>query len=657
MSIIRIISRLSIVLLVATGAVSADMPEQEKKPAEGNVKEAVGVEGVPDHEVTFLSDEPDIDGVLDESLSHLPVREFKHVIKRDAENESGSAVYRLAYGTHFFYVYIEAEANNLVFRDRAYQNGDGFHMVLALPQPDKELSDEFYVLACSAVENPGMEWSRRFIWYYNVDNLFLRLSEDARMEFSASNGKISFELLLPWKDVHPYHPWISRQIGFNLCFVKGVGDAGKIYHFVLPDRHMQSENRSRMYTELRFEKPRIATGRQTFVVLEKNHVVEGERLEATAVTVSDAPAEERVFFRVKSGEGDRIASSRSSYDCSVGLTSKKIAVDGCRNLSAGGYRIEWSASGNGSKGETGLSVLPAFDADKMETRLSKLEGTLSESSIATLRLIAEEIKEELEAVKPYETCGPQRTALARLQRKIEEAEKGNDVLAGETGLIRRAFRSDLDGTLQPYCLRLPNDYNPAKKYPLLVYLHGSASDETSLGGFDILATGDFIELAPRARGTSNVYVKDNAQEDIAEAIEAVIRNYSIDPDKMFLSGFSMGGYGVYRTYYGSPGKFKALVVFSGHPNMANRWLGGGDYPNFLEEKYLEVFKGVPIFIFHGKKDLNCPFSMTVELVDKLKAAGAEVEFHFEEDKGHELPGKSTTEILRMWLKKRLQTDK
>jgi predicted esterase len=212
--------------------------------------------------------------------------------------------------------------------------------------------------------------------------------------------------------------------------------------------------------------------------------------------------------------------------------------------------------------------------------------------------------------------------------------------------------SRIDNTLQPYAVRIPAGYEPkaAKKYPLIVYLHGSASDETNLAGVDYLGNGEFIELAPRGRGPSNAFSRDHAQEDIEEAIAAVIESYPIDETRVILTGFSMGGYGVYRTFYEYPTRYRALAVFSGQPDLASRYFPGEDHPNFLEDKNLGKFKGVPIYIFHGREDRNCPFTITQELAAKLERAGARVELVTEAGAGHQRPGPEALARYHQWLK-------
>ena len=113
----------------------------------------------------------------------------------------------------------------------------------------------------------------------------------------------------------------------------------------------------------------------------------------------------------------------------------------------------------------------------------------------------------------------------------------------------------------------------------------------------------------------------------------------------------MGGYGVFRTNWETPGKYKALVVFSGGPNMGQMFSRGKPSPNFLDEENLTVFKDLPIFIHHGKKDLNAPFKATFEMVEKLKKAGANVEFIADPDKGHEAPSKVNREEYFLWIKR------
>ena len=137
--------------------------------------------------------------------------------------------------------------------------------------------------------------------------------------------------------------------------------------------------------------------------------------------------------------------------------------------------------------------------------------------------------------------------------------------------------------------------------------------------------------------------------DVKEAIDDVIKNYPIDTTKIVIAGFSMGGYGAYRIFYEYPKLFKGVVVFSGHPNLPNYWLGKG-HPDFLKPEYLKPFKNIPVFIYHSKNDMNCPYDLTKQLVEKLIKAGAKVEFVTTTEGGHGIIDKNHTEIYYKWLK-------
>ena len=570
------------------------------------------------------------------------------MLDRGAEGQAIPASYRLGYGTGFFYLYVEALAGKLTFRDRAYQNGDGFSVVLAVPRPNNAPTDEFYVLSCSAVNQPRMEWTRHVFWYYNVDNIFVPTSDETELDFREGGGTISFELYLPWKDVHPYHPWLSDGIGFNLRFVKATDDGGRERYLVAP-YSVGAENSKRQYVRLAFETPKLeGDASQTFALLRPNTIGAGDTLRAMVATVSARPFTQDLRVNLRSGEGEIIRVHRPQVEHAAGLTVSELTFD-TKGIPPGGYRMEWQSRTNGARVEKGLTVLPPVDLDEVGNRLTGVRAGLSEGSYSTIEFYLQEIGQQLEALRPYETAAAQRLRFEAITDYIEQAGEGEDVIADRREFVRRAYRSTLDNTLQPYVVWVPSDFDRTRRYPLLVFLHGSASDETDIVGAQRAIPEGFIALGPKGRGPSNAWSWDHAQEDVAESIESVIANYPIDTERIVLSGFSMGGYGVYRTYYETPDRFRALVVLSGAPNSANQLADTDTFPNFNEERYLEAFEGIPIFVFHGRQDRNVPFEPTRALVEKLRAAGARVELHVEDDTGHEPPGPETVEALHRWL--------
>ncbi|PWB73048.1 hypothetical protein C3F09_05735 [candidate division GN15 bacterium] len=599
-------------------------------------------------QIDFLEQAPVIDGLLDDSLRFLPERRFAFAYVPKGESVI-PANYRLAYGTGFLYLYLEASSRQLVFRDRAYQNGDGFQMVIANPRPDQAPSEEFYVLACSAVKEPSLEWTRRIFWYYNVQRIFVPTSEHCKLESRQSEGKISFELLLPWADVHPYHPWISRQIGFNLRFIKAIGSDDAMFLGLVDDPLMGAEESKRQYALLSFQPPNIHGVSQMFAQPARSHIVAGDTLEVSSVTVAPDARASELTIGVYTGEGERILYQRVPQDCSSGIVHSHTQVN-TSELPSGGYIVRWSA-GSTSCGERGLTILPSEDMHLLDKRLRAVADKISTSSANTLELMLEESQLQLRLTYPYETCGQLRLKLESLLELVSHAERGDDDLASMSGFARKAYRSRIDGTLQPYMVYLPSDYDSGKSYPLLVYLHGSASDETSLskrGARDIIPQG-FVAVAPNGRGRSNAFCADHSQDDISEVITTVTQDYSIDTDIILLAGFSMGGYGVLRTAAETPDRFRALAIMSGDPNLAQKYTGDSTQLNFLDERNLRTFANMQMFVFHGENDKNAPYESTRELVDKLRKVGARVLFITEAEKGHDFLNSTTLKKYREWI--------
>jgi predicted esterase len=603
-------------------------------------------------EVDFLAESPLIDGLPDSNLEYLPVRKFNLVTKK--ENDSIVPVsYRLAYGTTFLYVYLEAEAPGFEFRDRAYQNGDGFVLTIAQAKSDGEPADEYYDLSCSAVDKPALEWARTIFWNYNVSKIFQPAGEGTKLEFKESNGKICFELLLPWQNIKPIHPWISESIGFNITVAKAMKDKSVSYYQILDEP--LSALTKRNYCLLSFQLPGIVGKSQTFVSLREGHIFSGDSIHLSIVTAAEKAGNEELTIYFKTGDGERVSSVRKVFSCSPGITKNSFALLPSSLTENYGYSFNWKSLGNVSfYGNQGLTVLSEFDPETLEIRLSGCESKLSKGSFNTLQFQIIELKKRINELKVYETCASENKDLIRLKSNIAAAENGNDTLLRQVGFVRKAYQSKLDSTYQPYMVFVPENQKKAKKYPIIVYLHGSESDETSIVGFRSVIPDGFIGLGVYGRGKSNAFAADHAQDDITEAIEAVKSDYSIDTMNIFLAGFSMGGYGVFRTFYETPDKYRGLAIFSGSPYLGDRYTKGVPVPDFMDDKNLKSFKNIHVFMFHGEKDMNLPFTNAQRFADKLTHAGARVKFVSDSFAGHESPGIEVMSTFYGWIKENMK---
>ncbi len=175
---------------------------------------------------------------------------------------------------------------------------------------------------------------------------------------------------------------------------------------------------------------------------------------------------------------------------------------------------------------------------------------------------------------------------AKCDRLLKLAEeklnaKGKTV---ESGRVVRGFQSQVDGSVQPIGLILPEKFNPkGKKLPLYVWLHGRGDKATDLHFLcerldknGEVAPPDAITLHPFGRQC--VGYKNAGSTDVMEAIDFVCANYPIDERRIVLIGFSMGGAGAWHLGAHYSDRFVAVSPGAGFAETAR-------YQNLTPDKY------------------------------------------------------------------------
>ena len=134
------------------------------------------------------------------------------------------------------------------------------------------------------------------------------------------------------------------------------------------------------------------------------------------------------------------------------------------------------------------------------------------------------------------------------------------------GRIVRAYRSKVDGSVQPYGLIVPESYDGSRAVRLDVVLHGRGTELTEVSFIaahesDKPMTLDYITLEVYGRG-NNAY-RWAGETDVFEAIDSVKARYKIDENKIVLRGFSMGGAGAWHIGLHYPDKWAAVEAGAG----------------------------------------------------------------------------------------------
>ena len=164
-----------------------------------------------------------------------------------------------------------------------------------------------------------------------------------------------------------------------------------------------------------------------------------------------------------------------------------------------------------------------------------------------------------------------------------------------------------------YLLFLPAQYetNGAARWPLILYLHGGSLRGTDIESVRKLGLPHKLESEPNF---PFVVVSPQCQPDeiwtdvdaLTALINRVQANYRIDPDRIYVTGHSMGGRGALHLAYRLPHRFAAVIALS-PLSPINAWKEN-------------LTKG-PLWIFHGKADTLAPVADTEELVREIEAAG------------------------------------
>jgi len=164
--------------------------------------------------------------------------------------------------------------------------------------------------------------------------------------------------------------------------------------------------------------------------------------------------------------------------------------------------------------------------------------------------------------------------------------------------LRLTYRSSIDDKDQAYRLYVPSACDGKTALPLIVALHGTSGTEATL--FDTYGDGAIkraaekhgvLLLSPLGRGTTEYY--GIGENDVLCAIADVRSRYKVDPERISVTGHSMGGTGAARLALQHPDFFAAAAPLApafSHPYLATNaghvplwWiLGGEDAPYYLK---------------------------------------------------------------------------
>lgn len=198
----------------------------------------------------------------------------------------------------------------------------------------------------------------------------------------------------------------------------------------------------------------------------------------------------------------------------------------------------------------------------------------------------------------------------------------------------------------PYNIYFPKDYDGHKEYPIIFFFHGAgerginnkaqlkhiapilANEETqkkypSILVFPQCPVNDYWASVDRSNNEWNFSNDDRptaAGLKAEKLLDQIIETYTVDKNRVYISGLSMGGFGTYSILTRMPEKVAAAIAICGGVNVDNA----------------TQFKNIPLQIFHGAQDEVVPISQSKNLAKKLEALKAPFKYTEYPDLGHEI---------------------
>lgn len=210
----------------------------------------------------------------------------------------------------------------------------------------------------------------------------------------------------------------------------------------------------------------------------------------------------------------------------------------------------------------------------------------------------------------------------------------------ETGFLNRTLA--FPETRYRYQIYVPPSYTPDQSWPVILFLHGAGErgDDgllpTEVGlGSEIRQHVDRIPaivVFPQSR--PNTIWAGPMEDQALKALDQTVKEFHGDPQRLYLSGISMGGFGTWNLAIRHPEKFAAIAPVCGWivlpPSLSKygfpREAASLGQPKSPYEAAAKILSKIPIWVFHGAVDPLVPVTESRNMVAALKNLKAEVRY-------------------------------
>lgn len=162
------------------------------------------------------------------------------------------------------------------------------------------------------------------------------------------------------------------------------------------------------------------------------------------------------------------------------------------------------------------------------------------------------------------------------------------------------------------------DTNGTKSWPLMLFLHGAGERGNDIRKVTIHGPPKnvaqnpdfpFILVSPQCP-EGEIW----SSESLLGLLDKVAQELRVDPERVYLTGLSMGGYGTWDLGLKHPERFAAIVPICGGGELITLLLAQGDKK--------QAIQSLGVWAFHGAKDPTVPVNESQRMIDLLKKIGA-----------------------------------
>ena len=191
----------------------------------------------------------------------------------------------------------------------------------------------------------------------------------------------------------------------------------------------------------------------------------------------------------------------------------------------------------------------------------------------------------------------------------------------------------------PYRLMKPINYRPGESYPVILSLHGGGGRGTD--NLKQLRNWNQVLAEEQNRKDYPSYILAPQANELwngvhLENIKAIIKELpSVDKNRIYILGHSMGGHGTYIILQIDPDYFAAAA-----PSAGSGLTTTEDFIN------ASIIKDIPIWAFHGDQDKVCPIEKDEEVYAEMEKIGGNMKLTSWKGMGHGIPVMNFTEDTR-----------